>query len=85
VSTALRDLRDVLERDGNVSVHTTVLQNSNPSAEIIRYCEELGPDLVTIGSQRRRLLERMFLGSTAKAVAATGKWSMLVAPPLRAP
>ena len=85
VDAALSELRDVLESDGKVTIHTTVLHNGNPAAEIIRFCEKLSPDLVTIGSQRHRFLDRMLLGSTARAIAATGKWSVLVTPPLRAP
>jgi nucleotide-binding universal stress UspA family protein len=62
----------------------TIVRRGNPMAEISRFCEEVRPDLVALGSQRHRFLDRLLLGSVARSVAADGRWSTLVTPPTRA-
>jgi nucleotide-binding universal stress UspA family protein len=58
-----------------------VVRRGSPVAEITRFAEECDADLVAIGSQRHPFLDRLLLGSVAKAVAADARWSVLVTPP----
>ena len=62
----------------------TVVRKGAAMAEITRFCEKIEPDLVAVGSQRHRFLDRLLLGSVARSVAADGRWSTLVTPPARA-
>ena len=66
-----------------VKIDTTVRRGS-PVAEILRFAEESDTDLIAIGSQRHRFLDRLLLGSVARAIAADARWSVLVTPPDRA-
>ena len=59
----------------------TVVRTGDPVAEIARFSDEYKADLVAVGSQRHRFLDRLLLGSVAKAIAGDGRWSVLVTPP----
>jgi nucleotide-binding universal stress UspA family protein len=59
----------------------TAIRTGEPAAEIARFCDETHADLVAVGSQRHRFLDRLFLGSVSKAIAGYGRWSVLVTPP----
>jgi nucleotide-binding universal stress UspA family protein len=65
-----------------VTIDTAVRQG-NPVAEITRFANECDADLIAIGSQRHPFLDRLLLGSVARAIAADGRWSVLVTPPSR--
>jgi len=68
--------------DPEPSMHIVpVRRTGDPIAELTAACETIRPDLVAIGSQRHPFLERLFLGSVAKAIASDGRWSTLVTPP----
>lgn len=84
VEAAFNELIEDLNSDAPVSISTTVLKGGNPSERILRFCEDSDPDLIAMGSQQHRFLDRLLLGSTARAVAADGRWSVLVTPPARA-
>lgn len=84
VEAAFKELIAELNSEGSISISTTVLKGGKPSERILGFCEEVEPDLIAIGSQRRRLLDRLLLGSTAREVAADGRWSVLATPPARA-
>jgi nucleotide-binding universal stress UspA family protein len=83
VEAAFAQLVAELEPSGGVTIDTVTLKG-NPAAEITRFCERIKPDLVAIGSQRHRLLERLLLGSVARSITGDGRWSMLVTPPEKA-
>lgn len=69
-----------LGQSGGVTIDTAT-RSGAPVAEIMRFCEEYDADLVAIGSQSHRFLDRLLLGSVAKAIAGDGRWSVLVTPP----
>lgn len=83
VEAAFSDLVAELWPSVGVKIDTVVRQGS-PVAEITRFAEESNADLIAIGSQRHPFLDRLLLGSVAKAIAADGRWSVLVTPPVRA-
>jgi nucleotide-binding universal stress UspA family protein len=83
LATAFEQLISELEPTAGMTIDT-VVRRGNPMEEIARYCEEIEPDLVAIGSQRRRFLDRLLLGSVARSIAGNGRWSILVTPPQRA-
>ncbi|MEO9250925.1 MAG: universal stress protein [Gemmatimonadaceae bacterium] len=65
------------------SARWAVLKGGNPPAEIMRFCDNIRPDLIAVGSQRNRFLDRLSLGSAARMIAADERWSGLVTPPMR--
>ena len=83
VEAAFSELLAELEGDGTVRISTSVLKGGSPPAEIMKFCENSRPDLIAVGSQRHRFLDRLLLGSTARAIAADGRWSVLITPPMR--
>jgi nucleotide-binding universal stress UspA family protein len=83
VEAAFAQLVSELKPSAGMTI-ATIVRRGNPMAEISRFCEEVGPDLVALGSQRHRFLDRLLLGSVARSVAADGRWSTLVTPPTRA-
>lgn len=84
VDAAFDQLVSELEPARGVKIDTLVRRGGNPSTEITRFCEETGPDLVAVGSQRHGFLDRLLLGSVARSIAADGRWSVLVTPPAKA-
>lgn len=84
VEAMFNELVSDLQPDSSVTINTVVRTGGNPAAEIMRFCETVNADLVAIGSQRHRFLERLLLGSTARSVAADGRWPLLVTPPAKA-
>lgn len=84
VEAAFRHLVRELQPAPGMTIDT-VLRKGNPMREIPRYCDEIDADLVAVGSQRHRFLDRLLLGSVAKSVAAEGRWSTLVTPPVKPP
>jgi nucleotide-binding universal stress UspA family protein len=83
VEAAFKHLVRELEPTAGMTIDT-VIRKGNPMREIPRYCEEIEADLIAVGSQRHRFLDRMLLGSVAKSIAADGRWSTLVTPPVKA-
>lgn len=82
VDEAFRDLIHALDPPAGMRIDTKV-RRGKPVEEITRFCEEIEPDLVAVGSQHHRFLDRLLLGSVARSIAAEGRWSMLVTPPER--
>ena len=62
---------------GGVKPVTAVL-SGKPAPEIVRYAAENGIDLIVIGTQGKRGIERLFLGSVAEAVVRTAGCGVLV-------
>ncbi len=83
VEAAFKELAAELWPSVGVTIDTVVLRGS-PVAEITRFAAECDADLIAVGSQRHPFLDRLLLGSVAKAIAADARWSVLVTPPDRA-
>ncbi len=83
VEAAFRQLVAELWPSVGVTIDTVVRRGS-PVAEITRFAEECDADLIAIGSQRHPFLDRLLVGSVARAIAADARWSVLVTPPDRA-
>lgn len=62
-----------------------VTLDGDPAPALLALAERLQPDLIAIGNQRHAWLERLLLGSVARAIADDGRWPVLVTPPLRRP
>jgi nucleotide-binding universal stress UspA family protein len=76
-----REAEDALARirtiaDG-VNLETVILEGK-PAAEIVRFAGEKGIDLIVIGTQGKRGLERLLLGSVAEQVIRTAPCKVLV-------
>lgn len=56
-----------------------VIRAGNASIEIVKYCEEVGIDLVVIGTHGRTGLSRWFIGSVAERVARFASCPVLIA------
>lgn len=82
LDAAFADLVEELHPAAGMQMHS-IIRQGDAHDQIMRICEEVEPDIIAIGSQRHRFLERLLLGSVARAVAADGRWSVLVTPPSR--
>jgi nucleotide-binding universal stress UspA family protein len=66
-------------RDAAGGMHLeTVLLYGKPAEEIVRYAREKGVDLIVIGSQGKRGIARLLLGSVAENVIRTAGCKVLV-------
>lgn len=75
----------VSELSGGALTVTTMIRDGDPADALRELATSLQPDLIAIGSQRHHWLERMLLGSVARAMADDGRWPVLVTPPERRP
>jgi len=73
----LRQIASELERD-NVSVQTTVRYSRNPKKEIVRYGNELDPELVVMGAHGHKGLKDIIFGTTINAVRHKLKAPLLI-------
>ncbi len=64
-------------RPKGLKLHTTVLMG-DPSAQIIKYAQDRGADLIAICTHGRGGLSRMFLGSVADKVMRQGTVPVLL-------
>lgn len=64
---------------------TPVILDGDPAPALLELASRLHPDVIAVGSQRHAWLERMLLGSVARAIANDGRWPVLVTPPQRRP
>lgn len=60
-----------------IPVKTSLLEG-HPAQEIIRYAKENGIDLIVIGTQGKKGLERLLLGSVAEEVIRSAPCKVLV-------
>lgn len=81
VRAVFAHLCDELTGNGGVVLSSNVVASADTPGEVLHFCEKVKPDVIALGSQRRRLLGRLGMGSTAGAIANDGRWSVLVAPP----
>jgi nucleotide-binding universal stress UspA family protein len=78
VDVAQKALDDALRRyDGRNVVVTPLLRQGDPREVIVRLAEELGADLVCMGTHGRRGIERALLGSVAESVVRTSRAPVL--------
>ncbi len=83
VDAAFAQLIAALSPASGVTINS-IVRSGSPVEEIVRFCEGVTPNLVAIGSQRHRFLDRLILGSVARSIAVDGRWSVLVTPPEKA-
>ena len=85
----LRDTWGVIQKEGEATMDRirsladgvalqTVLLEGKPAPEIVRYAAENGIDLIVIGTQGKRGLERLLLGSVAESVIRSAPCRVLV-------
>lgn len=85
----LRDTWGVIQEEGQATMYRirslaegvalqTVLLEGKPAAEIVRYAEKNGIDLIVIGTQGKRGLERLLLGSVAESIIRSAPCRVLV-------
>jgi nucleotide-binding universal stress UspA family protein len=71
--------QDVLRIVGTSGVSWTfVVRVGSPGEEIVRVADEVGADLVVVGSNRHSSLHNLFLGSTAAYLTAHSRAPVLV-------
>jgi len=70
----LARVREIAE---GVNLETVVLEGK-PAPEIVRYAADNGIDLIVIGTQGKRGLERLLLGSVAEQVIRSAPCKVLV-------
>lgn len=70
-------LARVRERAEGVQLETVIL-DGKPAAEIVKYAAENQVDLIVIGTQGKRGLERLLLGSVAEHVIRSAPCKVLV-------
>ncbi len=58
-----------------------VVRAGSPGDEIVRFADEIGADLVVVGSNRHNSLRSLLLGSTAAYLATHSKAAVLVVRP----
>ena len=85
----LRDTWGVIQKEGEATMERirslaegvalqTVLLEGKPASEIVRYAAENRIDLIVIGTQGKRGLERLLLGSVAESVIRSAPCRVLV-------
>ncbi|HPR66976.1 MAG TPA: universal stress protein [Methanothrix sp.] len=90
---ALASIRDLLIKEGEEATDyveemankagvtsTKKVIEGNPGAELVRFADEAGVDVVVIGSCGRSGLEKFLLGSVAEKVVRTSKVPVLTVP-----
>jgi len=66
-------------RDMAAGVHLeTVILEGKPAAEIVNYAQVKGIDLIVIGTQGKRGIERFLLGSVAESIIRAAPCKVLV-------
>lgn len=77
-SAAAAEMVEALRRVGIVA--TPHVRTGDPAAQIVEAAEELGADLIVIGSRGLAALERLVIGSVARNVLLHAGCSVLVIP-----
>jgi nucleotide-binding universal stress UspA family protein len=76
-SEAAAALAHVKSQGNGVTVETVVLEGK-PAAEIVRYATEHKIDLIVIGTQGKKGIERILLGSVAESVIRSAPCKVLI-------
>ena len=76
-----REAEEALDRvrgkAGGVLLETVILEGK-PAEEIVKYAREKGIDLIVIGTQGKRGIERLLLGSVAENIIRSAPCKVLV-------
>ncbi len=80
IEHAFLHLADEISEGKSIQVET-VSGTGDASAQLMATAARISPDLITIASQRHRLVTRMLLGSVTRKLVREGSWSMLITPP----
>jgi len=75
------DLAELIKQFAPGTNVTSVRLYGRPADRLSAFAQEVGADLIAVGSHRYRLLERIHLGSVSAAVVRDARCSVLVAPP----
>ncbi len=70
-------LHEAVEESDGMKVETAILEGS-PAKEILRYAAEHAIDLIVLGTQGKKGLERLLLGSVAETVIRSAPCRVLV-------
>jgi nucleotide-binding universal stress UspA family protein len=82
VEAAFQELIRELPPQANVRIESSV-RHGAPAEELLAHAEEVGADVIAVGSLRHERLERWLLGSVTTAVVRDGRCSVLVIPPVQ--
>lgn len=80
VEAAFQELIRELPPLAHVRIEPSI-RHGAPAEELLAYAEEVGADVIAVGSLRHERLERWLLGSVTTAVVRDGRCSVLVIPP----
>jgi nucleotide-binding universal stress UspA family protein len=81
IEHAFLHLTEEISKGKSIRVET-VGRTGEAAAQIMAAANLLSPDLITIASQRHRLITRLLLGSVTRKLTREGRWPMLVTPPV---
>jgi nucleotide-binding universal stress UspA family protein len=81
VEAAFQNLMRELPQPADVRIEP-IVRHGEPAEELLAYAEEVGADVIAVGSLRHERLERWLLGSVTTAVVRDGRCSVLVIPPV---
>jgi nucleotide-binding universal stress UspA family protein len=77
---AVARVREIAEAvDEDLAVETAVVEGK-PSREIVRYAEEVGCDLIVMGTHGRGGIDRLLLGSVAESVIRSSSMPVTTVP-----
>jgi nucleotide-binding universal stress UspA family protein len=85
----IRDTWELVQREGEETLARvreiaggvrleTVLREGRPAQEIVKYAQDQGIDLIVIGTQGKRGIERFLLGSVAESIIRSAPCRVLV-------
>jgi nucleotide-binding universal stress UspA family protein len=80
--TKLDTVRRTLQRRSRSRIETAVLDGEAGQA-LLRYAQERGADLISLGGHEQGLIDRILLGSVRTRVVRAATCSVLIAPPRR--
>ncbi|HEY5021118.1 MAG TPA: universal stress protein [Gemmatimonadaceae bacterium] len=81
IEHAFLHLTEEISKGKSIRVET-VGRTGEAVAQLMAAANLLSPDLITIASQRHRLITRLRLGSVTRKLTREGRWPMLVTPPV---
>jgi nucleotide-binding universal stress UspA family protein len=76
-SEAATALAQVKAKGEGVEVETVILEGK-PAAEIVNYAKEQNVDLIVVGTQGKKGIERLLLGSVAETIIRSAPCRVLV-------
>jgi nucleotide-binding universal stress UspA family protein len=84
LETARGEAMDMLAQASDALPHdvpsTAEVVSGNPADAIVRRADELGADLIVVGSHRRGPIDRLLVGSVSEAIVRSATSPVLVVP-----